>query len=142
MPSIRSVLRIVETLLALAVLIVAVDLPGRLFGSVSIDLPVAWLPLEIVVFAGPAALAVTALAGTWLDGLSIGTTLVAVLSVLTLVMVVWSVATLLFATTGGVFFGWLFVLIAAVPLAVVVLVRTLLASNRVSDTGMVASKIG
>lgn len=129
MPSTRSLVRAVEVTLAFAVLGLAV----ALFEVVTIPdtglLFVVFHPVSIHLV--PGALAVVALVGAAVDGRSVGSMCTGALAVLTIVMVLWSVATRLFATRGGVFFGWLFVSLSAVALAVTVLVRPL--ARRIAD---------
>lgn len=117
----RSTLRAIETLLAAAVLAVAV--------VVFTDLPEPWpawptvgpVPVdpELVV---PGLLGLAAVAGALADGLGVGPVVSGALGALTAVLALLSGHTLVVAE-GGVFFGGLFTLAAGVALAVVVLVR-------------------
>lgn len=130
MPSNRSWIRLLEgtlaggllVLIALTVgLIPGVSLLEDTLGTVSLP---EWLELAIL-FTPPTALAVVALARTVLIGMSVGGLLTAGLAVLTLALILWSIAAVIVPTEGGVFFGHILVGMAAIPLAVVALVRPL-----------------
>ena len=147
MPSSKSHLRGVEVALAVVVLaLVAMTVkivPGIDAVAIAADpIPSQYVPYWAVLFAPPTALAVASLAGALLDGLTVGSIASAALAVFTLLMVVWSGAALVFPSDGGVFFGHLFVALGAIALAVVVLVRAVVAWVLPADRSGVLDGVG
>lgn len=131
MPSDRSRLRVLEATLAVSLLVLIAMSIGLIpgMGALEVILDIVSAPgalVPLLIFAPPTALAIVALTTSILDGLRVGGVLTAVLAVLTLSVTALSIAALVFPTGGGVFMGHLLVAVAAIPLAVVVLVRPIL----------------
>jgi len=89
------------------------------FPQLPVQIPSAlWLILTLGV---PTLLAIVALLAAVGDGFCIHTFVEQLLSIGTLVLVGWTIATVLFSSSGGVNFGPLFVLMAASVLAITLL---------------------
>ncbi len=128
MPSDTSRSRVLEAALAVGLLVliaITIELvPGvGLLDATSGTVSAPAVLGPVLIFAPPTALAIVALANALLNGPSVGSVLTAALAVVTLGLTALSIAALVFPTDGGVFMGHILVAVAAIPLAVVVLVR-------------------